>query len=267
MNLGQKLKQERLQQGLSQRQLCGDVITRNMLSLIENGSASPSMETLRYLSARLGKPMSYFLDEEVVISPNQSVMELAREAFHQENYERTLRQLEQYSTPDALFDWEAGLLRVLSLLALAEDAISCGKRPYGLELLQKAAQAGAQTPYYTQDLQRRHLLLQAQLIPTQLPTDDRELLLRAEAALKQKDPEAAARYLEAAQVRSGPYWNYLRGRSYLLSEDYSQAKSCLEAAWEYDPKACAGFLEQCCRETEDFKGAYRYACYLRDHRD
>lgn len=265
MHLGQKLKRERLNRGLSQRQLCGDVITRNMLSLIENGTASPSMETLRYLSGQLGKPMSYFLDEEVVISPNQSVMEQARRAFQQGAYDQTLRELERYSAPDGLFDWEAGLLRVLSLLALAEEAISLGKGPYGLELLSKAADAGVQTPYYTPDLQRRHLLLQAQLIPTQLPTDDRELLLRSEAALKQKNPEDAARYLEAAQVRSGPYWNYLRGQAYLMTEDYSQARSCLEAAWEHDPKACAGFLEQCCRELEDFKGAYRYACFLRDH--
>jgi transcriptional regulator with XRE-family HTH domain len=54
MELGQRLRQARLEAGLSQRQLCGDTITRNMLSLIENGSARPSMDTLRCLAARLG---------------------------------------------------------------------------------------------------------------------------------------------------------------------------------------------------------------------
>lgn len=34
MELGQRLKQARLEAGMSQRQLCGDVITRNMLSQI-----------------------------------------------------------------------------------------------------------------------------------------------------------------------------------------------------------------------------------------
>ena len=48
MELGEKLRLARQEAGLSQRQLCGDVITRNMLSQIENGSAKPSMETLRY---------------------------------------------------------------------------------------------------------------------------------------------------------------------------------------------------------------------------
>ena len=64
MELGQRLKQARLEAGLSQRQLCGEEITRNMLSLIENGSARPSMETLRYLASRLGKPMGYFLEKQ-----------------------------------------------------------------------------------------------------------------------------------------------------------------------------------------------------------
>ena len=63
MELGQRLKSARLEMGLSQRQLCGDVITRNMLSQIEHGTAHPSMETLRYLASRLGKPISYFLEE------------------------------------------------------------------------------------------------------------------------------------------------------------------------------------------------------------
>lgn len=265
MDLGGKLKQERLKKGLSQRQLCGDVITRNMLSLIENGTASPSMDTLRYLAGRLGKPVSYFLDEEAVTSPNQSVMEQARLAFDQEDYATVIQMLEQYTRPDQIFDWEEALLRALSLLSLAENAISQGKEPYALELLQKVAASGKQTPYYTGELERRRLLLQAQLIPTQLPVDDRELLLRAEAALKQENPEDAARFLEATQIRSGSYWNFLRGRSYLLCGDYTHAQTCLEAAWDHDPKSCAVFLEQCCRELEDFKGAYRYACFQRDH--
>ena len=57
MELGKRLKAARLEAGLSQRQLCGEVITRNMLSQIENGAARPSMDTLLYLADRLGKPM------------------------------------------------------------------------------------------------------------------------------------------------------------------------------------------------------------------
>ena len=45
MTLGQKLRQTRLSKGLSQSQVAGDCVTRNMLSQIENDQASPSMRT------------------------------------------------------------------------------------------------------------------------------------------------------------------------------------------------------------------------------
>ena len=68
MELGEKIRCARQEAGLSQRQLCGSEITRNMLSLIENGSAKPSMKTLQYLAARLGKNVSFFLEETAVLS-------------------------------------------------------------------------------------------------------------------------------------------------------------------------------------------------------
>ena len=53
MTLGQKLKQTRLARGMTQSQVVGDRITRNMLSQIENDLASPSVGTLEYLARRL----------------------------------------------------------------------------------------------------------------------------------------------------------------------------------------------------------------------
>ena len=79
MELGEKLRLTRLEAGLSQRALCGDEITRNMLSRIENGAARPSMKTLGCLAARLGKPVSYFLEEDTVCSPNQEIMAAVRQ--------------------------------------------------------------------------------------------------------------------------------------------------------------------------------------------
>lgn len=63
MELGEKIRKARLDAGLSQRQLCGDAITRNMLSLIENGTAKPSMKTLNFLAEQLGKPIHFFLED------------------------------------------------------------------------------------------------------------------------------------------------------------------------------------------------------------
>ena len=78
MELGNKIRQARLEAGLSQRQLCGEQITRNMLSQIENGSAKPSMDTLRYLADKLGKSVSFFLEETVISSQNLPLMQQLR---------------------------------------------------------------------------------------------------------------------------------------------------------------------------------------------
>lgn len=63
MTMGEKLRAARLDAGLSQRQLCQGIVTRNMLSQIENGSAKPSLPTLQALALRLNKPVQYFLEE------------------------------------------------------------------------------------------------------------------------------------------------------------------------------------------------------------
>lgn len=63
MTLGEKVKSVRIQKRMTQSELGGDVITRNMLSAIENDKASPSLDTLRHISAALDTPISYFLSD------------------------------------------------------------------------------------------------------------------------------------------------------------------------------------------------------------
>ena len=59
MTMGEKLRQARMEAGLSQRRVCGDRITRNQLSLLEHDRVGPSLETLQYLAWQLGKPILY----------------------------------------------------------------------------------------------------------------------------------------------------------------------------------------------------------------
>ena len=64
MTLGQKLKKARLDRGLTQSQVVGNRITRNMLSLIENDLSAPSMKTLEYLAAALGVTAGWLLADD-----------------------------------------------------------------------------------------------------------------------------------------------------------------------------------------------------------
>jgi transcriptional regulator with XRE-family HTH domain len=127
MELGKKLRAARQEAALSQRELCGDQITRNMLSQIENGAARPSMDTLQYLAGRLGKSVSFFL-EDGATDPEQRRMEQARAAFGAEKFEQVLEQLADRPINPAT-DWEAELLVAMACLGAAEQAVEQGRLP------------------------------------------------------------------------------------------------------------------------------------------
>lgn len=264
MELGEKLRQARLEAGLSQRQLCGQTITRNMLSQIEGGTARPSMKTLAYLAEQLGRPVSYFLDETAVVSPNQGVMESARRLYDAGDWAGAALALEGYQAPDSVYDREEALLWNLVHLALAELALAQDRRPYAQSLLEKA---DCQTAYCADTLHRRKLLLLGSLsgeaVADRLPSLDGELLLRANEALAAGDTRRAGALLEAAQDRADPRWNLLRGEVYITEESYAAAASCLHRAEDAYPSQTAGKLEICYRELGDFKRAYEYACRQR----
>lgn len=261
MTIGQRLKQARLEAGLSQRQLCGEVITRNMLSQIENGAAKPSMDTLRYLAGQLQKPIGYFLGEDAILDPGQKALEAARNAYQTGDFAGVLKLL------GADADWERGLLRALSCLALAEEALREGRMPYARKLLSDCAAVGKDNPYYTPELERRRLLLLAQAQPellsrvvTELPSLDEELLLRSRHALDQKDAARAAAMLDSVSLQEDPRWLLLRGEAAFAQEDFLGATRYFHRVEAFGDSRADAWLEQCYRQMEDYKMAYHYAC-------
>lgn len=254
MTIGEKLRTARLEAGLSQRQLCADMITRNMLSQIENGSARPSMDTLIFLAQQLNRPVSYFLEEESTVSGNAPCMEQARRAYREGRLEEAEKMLSDYRSPDPLFDDEYGLLNILLLLCKAEKALD---RPiYARQLLQEITLQ--KTCYMTPELEYRRQLLLAQVSsePIELPADDRPLLIRARNALNKADGAQCVVLLEACEEKSNPDWRYLRAEAAFLMEDYALAA-------EYYPETCFAQLEACYRNLGDYKKAYEYACKQR----
>ena len=63
MKIGEKIKKLRTSKLMTQSDLVGGEITRNMLSQIENGSANPSLDTVRYIASRLNVSVGYLLSE------------------------------------------------------------------------------------------------------------------------------------------------------------------------------------------------------------
>lgn len=266
MELGKKLLHARQEAGLSQRQLCGGVITRNMLSQIEHGTARPSMDTLRYLAGQLGKPVSFFLEEDAVLSPNHAMMEQARKKQEAGEVQEAWLILKGFQQPDPMLEWEWRYLSFVTALASAERAMAAGKYLYARQLLEQAEPFENGIP----GGKRQRLLLLGRVpdtdlpeLVTELPSLDEELRLRAKAALLRGNAARAADLLSAAEDRGNPEWNLLQGRALLLQQQYALAKDYLEKAEETFPEQCYSLLETCFRELGDFRKAYAYACKQR----
>lgn len=265
MELGEKLKQARLEAGLSQRQLCGEEITRNMLSQIENGTAHPSVSTLQYLASQLGKPVSYFLEETALLSPNLSCLEAAQKACRHQCWEEALEMLRQFRKPDEVLEEEEKRLRFLCTCKAAEQAMADGKAPYAAVLLQQMTGQGMEDT-----TERQRLLLLAKTgqvsleqVVSALPSLDEELLLRGECALEQGNLKRAEACLCAAEDHTSPYWNLLQGQVYEGRKEYAAAARCFLAAEAQYPRQVFPLLEICYREMGDYRMAYEYACKQR----
>lgn len=92
MTIGEKIKAQRRRLGYTQADVAGDYISRNMLSLIESGNATPSLETLRYLADTLHLPIEYLVSEKASLSPFLKLQLEGEilESFNQEKYKKVL---------------------------------------------------------------------------------------------------------------------------------------------------------------------------------
>ncbi len=104
ITLGRRIKEARLAKKMTQSEVVGNFITRNMLSQIESGSASPSIKTLEYLSQVLEIPVDQLiLSEEkskelevcLTDSVSENYLELKKE-FLQEKYENVCQKIKEF---------------------------------------------------------------------------------------------------------------------------------------------------------------------------
>ena len=238
MTMGQRILQARLEAGLSQRELAGEEITRNMLSSLEHDTANPSLSTLRYLSARLGRPVSWLLGEDC---DSEAALAFARGEY------RRCRELLRTEA-------EARWLEPLARLREAEQALEEGKIPYARTLLDGLD--GENSPLFGPELGRKAAILQCRCGNFQPIPCDGALLLQARGALADGRPDDARRYLMAQDDRT-PEWELLMGECAFAAGDHAAARAHFhrcEAVFDVRHR-----LEICCREMEDYKMAYYYA--------
>ena len=262
MTLGQKLRQTRLSKGLSQSQVAGDCVTRNMLSQIENDQASPSMRTLEHLAQALGVSVGWLLSDE----QTNAVMERMRRSralFRERKYEECLALFEQ----DAPGDDETLLLCSMAAEALAGRA---------LEWNRKSLYASAQVQTGALDVLARIAILEKN--PDEAVERYKACYLEGQNTvryhftmarfhLQQEHIQAAEREIwSIAELPEASRAEYLilRGKIAAKREQYENAALYFHQAEEIPlgrllARELYEGLEICCRELGDYQQAYLYA--------
>lgn len=284
MTLGQKLRQARLERGLTQKQLVGDQITRNMLSKIENDSATPSMRTLEFLARQLNLPVSYFLsDFSLSDGTSPDGLDRMRQAYQQERYQDCIDLLEQSKTAGSTD--EGYLLHALACIGAAKQSLAAGNVNEAKENADAADYYNKQGMYYSAavDAEMSLILAECALLldlsefeknaeeyeraVKSIQFSQRYRLARAEYLVRRNRMQEAEALLEAGQSDSPALSGrarYIRGLALLQQKLPAQALPLLQeadgalAGTAYEKPVCQA-LEQCCLALEDYKGAYEYA--------
>jgi len=124
--IGRIIKEARLAKKLTQSQVVGDFITRNMLSQIESGTAIPSIKTLEYLSQKLDISIHLLTPEDRRLSladnagDSRPIMK-AKALYRSGDYKGAAEAVKALLTPDNLFYDEACAVYTMSCLATAKQ--------------------------------------------------------------------------------------------------------------------------------------------------
>jgi transcriptional regulator with XRE-family HTH domain len=280
MTLGQRIKNARIEKGMTQKQLVGDHITRNMLSKIENDSATPSVRTLEYLARKLELPVSYFVADSIFSDGSSpDGLDEMRTAYKEGRYIDCLNLLEKNS--EASSTDEGYLLRARSALGAAHNALLEGDVEAAKEYADSADYYNKQGMYYSAAVDAEMSLLLAECAlkldisefeynageyeraVREISFSDRYALDRGEYLIRTGDPEGAAELLDSVKpidktMEARLY--YLQGICLIASERYTEALEPLKQAEELiQTPELDRALEQCYLELNNYRMAYYYA--------
>lgn len=279
--IGKRIRALRLKQSLTQADVCGESITRNMLSLIENGNAAPSLPTLVYLAKRLGVPVGYFFstsDEEIAAYAKMSRISDIRRLYRDSDFAACIDLCRNLPHPDD----EIRRIQAECYLALADEACKNNRLSSAETHLHNAQKILASCPISTSPLASTvdffiHLLHGATgtRIPRELWDASRYpssripaeffVYLRTLELIASDHPVNMDAVTQSGLIHSPIYLDLLSAKSLMQNGRHQDALPLLKKL--YDSQDVGFFtafrtlsaLEDCASTLGDFKDAYRYS--------
>ena len=281
MQIGEKIKRLRTAKLMTQSELVGGEITRNMLSRIENGAAQPSMATVKYIAERLNVSAGFLLadeDDEILYFKSAEIGNIKR-AFANKDY-ALCREMCKNSE---WCDDELMLMLAESTLHVAINSFLHGSLRSAAELFDEAIFCCAKTIYNPSLILARakcYFDYMSLISPTLASNEDEPdialplatdsfciysyLFISGEAGGYKSIP-MLNRALEAIYKTS--YELHIRARLLIEEGRYQEGYDALRTILYNDngelPEPMLYFvlgdIELCCKEIGDFKGAYDFS--------
>lgn len=279
--IGSKIKDLRSSKMMTQQELAGDYITRNMLSRIENGFALPSLPSLLYIADRLSVTPGYLLASE-------------DEDFHYKKMGRMPDILNTFSAGEWRIckdlcaglsgsDDEVRFIIFLCIINEAKELFASGELREAAELFDEAKRYADLTAYPTDSyvgVCDMYLLCISSILPSL--TSDIEVLSSPQLSALS---DAFCRYYalifwfdngEIAlfdnlrrlyfEDTTGVFAEHVNAKAKIKNGEYLSAYHILKqilSTSENIPAPMLYFvftdLEICCRELSDYRGAYEYS--------
>ena len=163
--LGKRIKEARLAKKMTQTEVVGTFITRNMLSQIESGSATPSLKTLEYLAGVLDIPVQTLIpdgregDPELDNRSDTDADKLceAKEHYAMGHYGMAAELAE--SLINGKFSDEGYAVAARCYMSMAADCEKAGDMSKAAELAQKADELADKGIYASREIKTGCTLL------------------------------------------------------------------------------------------------------------
>ncbi len=284
MTIGEKIKKLRTDKLMSQSELAGGEITRNMLSQIEHGSAMPSLSTVNYIASRLNVSPGFLLaneDDERIYLKNAAIDDI-KKAYIAKNFELCYDMCKRFDAEDD----EITLILAECSLRVGIEAFCRGELHNAAELFDESLEYCAKSIYNTDAISSdvRSYFSYMELISPTLAFDGSDdcslgvmLPCANDFAIYSGIISEAETYgwnevaLLARRLELLPsdcmYYLHIDSRNRMDRGDYAEAYGILHELLYNESYALPEpmlylvlcDIEICCKEIDDFKGAYEYS--------
>ena len=280
MTIGEKIKKLRCDLGMTQSKLCGDFITRNMLSQIENDVAKPSIDTITYIAGKLGVPAGFLLTDtdDLLAFQKLSCIHTLRELYEQNEFVKCAEICERLPGSDD----EIAFILSNCYLNIGKEHLQNGNIKAAENFLNACLAFCTKTVYASDSIKRKaHIYLSRidAFKKKNSPTDVLEsfegftdtdgdydffMYLNILKLIDEQKAEYAAKIFDSVRIKNVLYRMHINARLSSVALNFERAKELLLGALDGtnghpDPLLryrLLSDLEQVCKALSDYETAY-----------